>query len=451
VVAERLCAPPHFASSESPTCQQLRRSWPQDWRLIALVFLPFVVGYYLSYLFRSINGLISGLLTSSLALSAADLGLLTSVYFLSFAAAQIPIGVLLDRYGPRRVQAALLLIAASGAALFGAAEAFWALVFARAMIGLGVAAALTAGLKAIVLWFPRERVALLNGYMVMLGALGAVTATAPAEALIDWIGWRGLFELLAAATAASAILIYIVVPEQAAVLPKESPPLSLRCVYANSYFWRLAPLSATCVGSAWALQGLWATSWLTDVEELNRANVVTQLFVMAIALSVGGLLLGSIADQIRQRGIGPERLFALLAMLFIAAQLALILRLPLPSALLWSAVAVVGAGTVLSYTIVAEYFPKELTGRANGALNVFHFGWAFVLQYAIGLVLQQWPSQDGHYPTIAYQVAFSFNLGLQIAALAWFALARVPAAQILIRPFARLTIADRPNHTDAAR
>jgi sugar phosphate permease len=417
--------------------------------LIAVVFLPFAVGYYLSYLFRSINGLISGLLTSSLALSAADLGLLTSVYFLTFAAAQIPIGMLLDRYGPRPVEAALLLIAAIGAALFGAAEAFWALVLARAMIGVGVAAALTAGLKAIVLWFPKERVALFNGYMVMLGALGAVTATAPAEALIDWIGWRGLFELLAAATAASAILIYIVVPEQAVSISKGTAQLSLKSVYANSRFWRLAPLSATCVGSAWALQGLWATSWLTDVEELNRANVVTQLFVMSIALSVGGLLLGSIADQIRQRGIGLERLFALLAMLFIAAQLALILRLPLPSALLWSAVAVVGAGTVLSYAIVAEYFPKELTGRANGALNVFHFAWAFVLQYAIGLVLQQWPSQDGHYPIVAYQVALSFNVGLQIAALAWFELAGV--AQIFFRPLSRLAIANRPTRADAKR
>jgi MFS family permease len=421
----------------------------QDWRLIALVFLPFAVGYYLSYLFRTINGLISGVLTSDLALSAADLGLFTSVYFLTFAGAQIPIGVLLDRYGPRRVQAALLLIAAVGAALFAAAEAFWALVFARAMIGLGVAAALTAGLKAIVLWFPRERVALLNGYMVMLGALGAVTATAPAEALINWIGWRGLFDLLAGASAASAILIYAVVPEQAAVLPNGSPPLSLKSVYVNSRLWRLAPLSATCVGSAWALQGLWVARWLTDVEELSRPNVVTLLFAMAIALSVGGLLLGSIADQMRQRGIGPERLFALLAMLFIAAQLALILRLPLPSVLLWSAVAVAGAGTVLSYAIVAEYFPKELTGRANAVLNTFHFGCAFLLQYAIGLILQQWPTQDGHYPAIAYQVAFSVNVGLQIAALAWFEVARV--AWILFRPFARLAIADRRTHTDPRR
>jgi MFS family permease len=129
----------------------------------------------------------------------------------------------------------------------------------------------------------------------------------------------------------------------------------------------------------------------------------------------------------------------------------LILRLPLPSLLLWSAVSVIGAGTVLSYAIVAEYFPEELTGRANGALNVFHFGWAFVLQYAIGLVLQQWPGQDGHYPTIAYQVAFSINLGLQIAALAWFELAGLRAARILRRFFAQPAIADRPTHADPRR
>ena len=83
------------------------------------------------------------------------------------------------------------------------------------MIGFGVAAALTAGLKSIVLWFPRERVALLNGYMIMLGSLGAVSATTPAEHLLGWISWRQLFEILAVATGATALLIYTVVPEPA--------------------------------------------------------------------------------------------------------------------------------------------------------------------------------------------------------------------------------------------
>jgi MFS family permease len=115
-----------------------------------------------------------------LGLDAANLGLLTAVYFLVLAGAQIPIGVLLDRFGPRRVQSVLLVVAAGGAALFAASTGLLELLIARAMIGIGVAAALMAGLKAIVTWFPRERVALINGYMIMLGALGAVTATADA-------------------------------------------------------------------------------------------------------------------------------------------------------------------------------------------------------------------------------------------------------------------------------
>src|SRR5262249_50536195 len=152
-------------------------------------------------LFRTINALISGELVSDFALGAADLGLLTAVYFLSISAFQIPIGVMLDRYGPRLVQSALLLIAAAGAALFAQSDRFASLVLARARTGLGVAAALTAGLKALVLWFPAERVATFNGYMLMFGALGAITATAPADLLVADIGWRGLFQLLAVATA----------------------------------------------------------------------------------------------------------------------------------------------------------------------------------------------------------------------------------------------------------
>jgi len=394
----------------------------RNWHLIAFVLLPFATGFYLSYLFRTINALISSQLTSDLALGAADLGLLTSVYFLTFAAAQVPIGVLLDRYGPRRVQSALLLIAAAGAALFGRSQGFIPLIIARAMIGLGVASAMTAGLKAIVLWFPRERVALINGYMIMLGAMGAVTATAPAERLLDWIGWRGLFELLATATAISALLIYFIVPEPVSVesSPKTSGTLGLKAIYTDSRFWKLAPLSATCAGSAWALQGLWAAPWLTDVEGLERASVITDLFVMAIALSVGALLLGTVADRMRRRGVAPQGLLAVAATLLIAAQLALILRLPLPPLLPWSIVALLGSGTVLSYAILAEYFPKEAAGRANGALNVLHFGWAFIVQYATGIVLEYWPSHDGHHPAIAFQIAFSFSIAFQVAALTWF-------------------------------
>jgi MFS family permease len=391
--------------------------------LILRVFLPFVAAYYIAYLFRTINAVMAVPLTTELGLAAADLGLLTSVYFLTFAAAQIPIGILLDRYGPRRIQSLLLVVAAAGSGLFATSENFWMLLTGRALIGLGVASALTAGLKALVLWFPGERVPLFNGLMVMLGALGAVTATLPADLLLDWIGWRELFGLFTALSVLSAALVYLVVPE-AKPTANHAFSLSLKNVYADPRFWRVAPLSASCIGTAWALQGLWAAQWLRDVDGFDRAEVVQRLFSMAVALSLGAILLGTVADRVRRRGVGPEVLLGLVAVVFIATQFALILNLPIPSYLEWAVVAAVGAATVLSYAILAEYFPKELAGRANGALNLFHIAAAFAVQYAIGVVVQQWGPEAGHYPAIAYQTAFTLILVLQVAAWFWFVLPR---------------------------
>ena len=393
------------------------------WRMILSVFLPFAAGYYLSFLFRTINASISPFLASDFGLGAAETGLLASVYFLVFAGAQIPIGVLLDRYGPRRVQSVLLVIAVGGATLFGNADSFVELLVGRAMIGLGVAASLMAGLKAIVMWFPRNRVAFVNGGMIMLGSLGAVTATAPTDWLLTWFGWRSLFELLTIATLAVAGLIYFAVPQSNEGSKRSVPsgkPLTLRSIFSDRRFLRIAPLSATCIGSSWAMHSLWAASWLADVEGFDRQGVINHLFTMAIGISLGALLLGTLADRLRKRGISTEALLAMFGALFMLAELALIMRVPLPSILPWSIVSVVGAATVLSYAIIADYFPVEIAARANGALNLLHFGCAFAVQYGIGLVVNQWAPQDGHYPLDAYQTAFGFSLTLQFAALLWF-------------------------------
>jgi MFS family permease len=410
-------------AAEKASCGAVQRM-PSKWGLIFSVFLPFAAGYFLSYLFRTINASISPALASEFGLGAAETGLLASVYFLVFAGAQIPIGVLLDRYGPRRVQSTLLIIAVGGATLFGTADSFAGLLIGRAMIGLGVAASLMAGLKAAVTWFPRERIALVNGCMIMLGSLGAVAATGPTDHLLNWLGWRGLFEFLTIATVATAALVYFATPEDnvgpAHAAGTEKPP-TLGSIFLDMRFLRIAPLSATCIGSSWALQSLWAAPWLTDVEGLDRASLMRQLFTMAVGICVGALLLGMLADRLRKKGIPTEMLLAAVGGLFVLAELALILRIPLPSVLPWTVISVTGAGTVLSYAIIADYFPKEIAARANGALNVFHFSWAFVMQYGIGLIVAAWASEQGHYPMTAYQTAFTAGLVFQTAALMWFA------------------------------
>lgn len=401
-----------------------QKSLPSKWRLILSVFLPFAAGYYLAYLFRTINAAISPALASDFGLDAAETGLLASIYFLVFGLTQIPIGVLLDRLGPRRVQGVLLVIAAGGATLFGTASSFPELLVARAMIGLGVAGSLMAGLKAIVTWFPKQRVALANGWMIMLGSLGAVTATAPTDWFLNYFGWRSLFEVLTIGTVAVSGLIYIVVPERVADSEIATParnPLTLWSIYSDPRFLRVAPLSAACIGSSWALQSLWAAAWLTDVEGFDHQSRAAQMFLMAVGLSLAALLLGAMADRLRKRNIRTEVLLGCVGALFAVAELALVLRVPLPSLLPWSIVSIAGAATVLSFAVIADYFPREFAARANGALNLLHFGWAFMVQYGIGLVVGQWPSQDGHYPLAAYQAALGLSLALQTAALVWFA------------------------------
>src|SRR5215471_1410713 len=279
-----------------------------------------------------------------------------------------------------------------------------------------------AGLKAIVTWFPKERIALVNGCMIMLGSLGAVAATAPTDWLQNCIGWRSLFEILTIATLATAGLIYFAGPEDDTSPKHSATPgkrLTLRSIFSDARFLRIAPLSATCIGSSWAMHSLWAASWLADVEGFDRQGVINQLFTMAIGISLGALLLGILADRLCKRGISAEALLAMFGALFMLAELALIMRVPLPSILPWSIVSVVGAATVLSYAIIADYFPVEIAARANGALNLLHFGWAFAVQYGIGLIVNQWAPQDGHYPLDAYQAAFGFSLALQFAALLW--------------------------------
>ncbi len=398
------------------------------WRPFVLVLLPFATGYYLSYVFRTINALIAGDLTQALALNAADLGLLTSISFLTMAVVQAPLGILIDKFGPRRVQSACLMVAAVGSVVFAFAASLPGLMCGRALIGVGVASALLASLKAIVLWFPRERIGFANGCVVMVGALGAITATLPAETLVNFVGWRGLFLLLAGATVLGALLMFLVVPEApGAPGARALSPVRLRDIYSDARFLRLAPLSMLCVGTAWSLQGLWAAPWLQEVDRLDRTDVVRHLLVMGVALSLGAIGLGWAVDLLRRRGVSIESFFACIAIAFMAAQLVLILRLPVPTYVPWAVIAAVGAATVVSFAILPDYFPKEMSARANSALSIMHLGGAFALQYLTGLVVALWPTDAGQPPPQAYTTAFALSLILQLAALLWFLVLQVVA------------------------
>ena len=180
--------------------------------LFARIYLPLALGYAISYFYRNANAIIEVDLVRDLGLGPADLGLLTSVYFISFAAFQLPLGVLHDRYGPRRTESILLLFAALGSILFAQAESLSGLIVGRLLIGLGVSACLMAAFKAYVLWFSSQRLAMINGLQMVAGGLGALLATIPLQNALSYTDWRGVFTGLAIITVFASVCLWMFLP-----------------------------------------------------------------------------------------------------------------------------------------------------------------------------------------------------------------------------------------------
>ena len=141
---------------------------------------------------------------------------------------------------------------------------------------------------------------------------------------------------------------------------------------------------------------------------------------MAAVLAASALLLGAAAERLRRAGIPTELFLAGTLTLSMAAQLALLLGLPVSSYILFAVIAAAAATTVLSFAVLAQYFPREVSGRANAALGVLNMGTAFGLQCLSGFIVALWPADGGRYPAEAHQAALGLNLVLQAAALVWF-------------------------------
>jgi MFS family permease len=390
---------------------------------IARVFVPFACGYFVSYFFRTVNAVLSPDLVRELHLDAADLGLLTSAYFLAFALFQLPLGVLLDRFGPRRVNGALLLVAAAGAALFGSGRSLPALVAGRALIGFGVSACLMASIKAFTQWFPLARLATVNGWLMATGGVGAIAASAPLEALLHVTSWRGVFAGLCALTLCAAAGILLAVPERPEARSRESLRALLagfRTIYGDRGFWRIAVVSLTVPATTLAVQGLWVAPWLRDVAGYGRAEVASTLLVMAVGTTLGFAGQGTVADALSRRGIPPLRLL-------LGGSLASALRLAAFGAgftfgapLAWFLFALLAPSASLAYAIQTRRYDPSLAGRVNTAVNLLVFTGAFAAQWGIGAVVDLWPAlEGGRHPAAAYGAGFCGLAALECAALAW--------------------------------
>jgi sugar phosphate permease len=389
------------------------------------LFLPFAGAYFLSYLYRTANAVIGPVLADELALGAGSLGLLSSAYFLTFGLAQLPLGMLLDRFGARRVESGLLLIAAVGASVFALGHSIGDLAIGRGLIGLGVSACLMAAFKAFSLWFAADRQASLTGWIMTAGGLGALVATTPLEAALHITGWREIFFGLAVLTLAVAVWLFFSVPEKDGGAKPESLATQwagVKQVFASAHFWRFAPLGLTMTGGFMALQSLWSISWLMQVNGYTRAVAAEHMAGVSVAMLIAYVLIGLLATGLAKRGVKPVTLLAVALGLSLLTLTLIATQQFGQTYVLWIAYGTFSSFGMLAYSQAAAGFPVSLSGRANTAFNLMVFIGAFGAQWGLGVLIELLQAQ-GLNTAMAHRNAVFALLGLQAAAFAWFCLA----------------------------
>jgi predicted MFS family arabinose efflux permease len=383
------------------------------------VLLPFAAGYYVSYLFRSVNAVIAPELTRELGIGAGQLGFLTSTYFLSFAAAQLPVGAALDRHGPRRVVAVLLLLAALGAVIFATGHDFARLALGRGLIGLGVSASLMGALKAFTVAFSPQRQASVTGLIMAAGAFGALSASLPVEWLLPVWGWRGSLAAVAVMSVAASILIAGWAPRQPPAPPLPDARGALLGILRASAFWRYAPQAALFTGGYMALQGLWAGPWLMHVQQQTRAQAAFGLMLLNLGALLGQLAIGLLAIRLHRAGFHRARLMGVGLGLALLAEGYVILwpSTGAGAGVPWFLFGFFGAASAQVYGVTAQAFAPALSGRVSTAVNQFAFVGAFVLQWGIGAAIEtlgrRMPAAQ------AFRVTLAALLVLQLLSVAW--------------------------------
>ena len=386
------------------------------------IYPAFAAGYLMSYVFRAVTAVISPELTRELDLAPGALGFLTGVYFVAFAAMQIPAGMLLDRYGPRRVQPLLLAIAGCGAFLFAAAGDLATLTLARALIGAGVSVCLMAPLKGFATWYRPHEQASTSGWLMVAGGVGALVATLPVELALRHVDWRTLFAGFGAVTLVVAATIAWRVPD----LPPHAapPPLSAQLagvgrVLRERRFWWIVPTGAISGGSFMAIQGLWSVPWMMEVEGHTRAESASVLLAMGVCSLAGYLGLGMLATRLARRGFAARHLYLTGWGLNLAGLAAIVLRVPFET-LWWCLYGFGAAANILAFTLLYETFPSSLAGRANTTINLTMFSGAFAAQWGIGVIADAVRVARGASVADGIHAAFVVVLVLVAAAYAWF-------------------------------
>ena len=369
------------------------------------IFAVLTIGYFFVYFHRISVSVVGQDIVADV---GGSIGLLSSVYYWTYTAMQIPSGLMADRFGPRAASTLFLLIASVGSLITCVGTEFWMIVLGKVMIAAGMAVVYVPLMKLVSVWFPKADFAVLSGIVIAVGNVGAIAATGPLEMLADALGWREVFLVLGLVTLVLALLCAVVIrnhPSERGLPSVESvegsgavessaariPVLKgLRIVFSGGRrFWTCALAYFLVYGTIMTFQGTWAVTYFNSVYGfvLSASWMVTALGVGKIlsTLAIGAMTSRGIIRSKRRTMIYGTSVFAAIwVVIFLFAG-------EIDSYWFWFAVSFLfgffGGFMTLSFTQVKEWYPIAVSGTAVSGTNIFLFLGASVCTTVSGFVV----------------------------------------------------------------
>lgn len=394
--------------------------------LVATLGASYVVSQFL----RNSIGVLAPTLTTEIGLTARDLALISSLFFFVFLAVQIPLGVVIDRFGPKRCMLACAVLVVGSTLQFAVATDAAEMLAARALMGLGTSCFLMGPLTYYARTVAPERFAALAGLQLGVGTLGSLLATAPLAVATALVGWRAAFVAIALAMAVIGVLIALLLREPPAPSEARHETVAeglrgVAAVWRQPDIPRLFVMHLTAYGGYVMIVGLWGGPYLTHVYGYDLTERGTLLFIPALTQAIGMIAWGA-ADRV----FGGYRA-ATLAGAGSTAALLLILGVlgALPAWGLWAWLAAFGFCSAFLPAVIAHgraLFPPHLIGRGMTLMNMGTMGGGFLSQLMGGILIDRFDSVGGTYPLAAYQTVFLAQFVFCLAGLLVYRAVREP-------------------------
>jgi len=400
-----------------------------------LIFCVLALIYILVYFYRVSLAVVARDVSRELHLSPAQLGSLSSILFYVYAAAQIPLGPMIDRLGSRVVISGCGVLTALGGILFSQAGSMgWALA-ARVLLGLGTSSVLMATFTVFSHWFSKQEFGRVSGLMVAVGNLGNLGGTAPLAFAVALVGWRNSFLAVGVLQALVTVLVFCLVrdrppgsdagPGEGAALAPVGMLAAWKQIFGNRDFWLLAAVAFSWYGSYLAVQGLWGGPYLMEVLKFSRVETGRMLMYTSLGFISGGLVVDSVARKLLHSYKKTLLAGQLVLLLLMTSFLGLAESLPQPLlGVLFFALGLAVSSGVMIYPIVRSMFSVRIVGTALTSINFFVLMGAASMQQIMGMILGSFAKLTPGAPVQAFHAAFQCPVAAQAIAIALFFFAK---------------------------